>query len=450
MGRHPYAYASVRPRRRRVGNGIAQNVLLREPTPPLPSRPGPQRPPPVEYLSLPVNTTLHDPSSNDVTMNTQVGDDDVDVDDDTPAQIHEDTNDVDIAIDEDLPPAGPPGGGATGTDKVQNHEPDMDKFVLAFSQYVRDFRVPQEQYAALREIVNLKLPASRNPLPRDRKTLLRRGEKMKSSTRTTETALQADKLETVPKMDTKTLITRYMASSSSAETESHVGLAHFVDSPSEAHNSRSWAASVRTTGGEFAHILIPGEDGELKNGQPVFPSDVVKYTCLDSECPCNFHHIHQSPLYHVGRVSQVGKDYRSNYCTVKQGEIALSIQEIVRPLYKDQPRLHNLQSEVKHTEDLIIDLQEEYVSEDSLVEVVTGQVRWATSEQSAMTTTAGGGARTASSSIVGLVCRARSISGRIIPLDLTHQIKGGHELELYSRAKFEKWDRQYQSNQMLQ
>ena len=35
----------------------------------------------------------------------------------------------------------------------------------------------------------------------------------------------------------------------------HTGLAHFVDEPEELYHSHSWASSIRSTSGEFAHII---------------------------------------------------------------------------------------------------------------------------------------------------------------------------------------------------
>src|SRR5436190_8408295 len=59
----------------------------------------------------------------------------------------------------------------------------------------------------------------------------------------------------------------------------HRGMAHFVDLPTELYHSLSWASSVRSTSGEYAHIQQDDEEetGELIPGPTIFPSDFVLY-----------------------------------------------------------------------------------------------------------------------------------------------------------------------------
>jgi hypothetical protein len=103
----------------------------------------------------------------------------------------------------------------------------------------------------------------------------------------------------------------------------HSGLALFVDTPTELFHSHSWASSARTTSGRFAHIL----DSEGYEVELVLPSDFICYYCTDIGCGCQ--NITDSWRYiaHIGRVYEVGKDWRRKHCGENAGEIAIQVQE---------------------------------------------------------------------------------------------------------------------------
>ena len=91
----------------------------------------------------------------------------------------------------------------------------------------------------------------------------------------------------------------------------HIGMAEYIDEPSELWHSRSWSASIRSCSGDFAHY---------PNGEPIFPSDIVLYQCLEEMCHCQA----EPPEPHYGRVFSVGRDRTAS--ALRQGEIAIQVQ----------------------------------------------------------------------------------------------------------------------------
>jgi hypothetical protein len=78
----------------------------------------------------------------------------------------------------------------------------------------------------------------------------------------------------------------------------HVGIARFVDEPSELWESLSWASSNRSTSGVFARY---------SDGLPVFVSDIVNYRCRGLDCSCA-----GDDQRHIERVQAVAKDFSSH------------------------------------------------------------------------------------------------------------------------------------------
>lgn len=116
-----------------------------------------------------------------------------------------------------------------------------------------------------------------------------------------------------------------MLSSTELTGKMFTGLGHFIDSPSEPWHSRAWLSSIRSTSGQFA--IYPVDDrsaavsesphqtrrsaadaeGNKRIGQPIFPSDFVRYQCLVIECAC-----HSSiDDRHLGVVTAAGLDHRT-------------------------------------------------------------------------------------------------------------------------------------------
>ena len=130
----------------------------------------------------------------------------------------------------------------------------------------------------------------------------------------------------------------------------HSGLAHWIDSPYELWHSHSWASSIRITSGEFAHY---------PDGEPIFPSDFVRFQCYKTLCMCNIGSCHN---LHIGRVTSVGRDFRS--AAVKTGAISLEIQYTIQA--SGTPSSERLESapatnELFLTTDMIVLLEDKIV-----------------------------------------------------------------------------------------
>ena len=93
------------------------------------------------------------------------------------------------------------------------------------------------------------------------------------------------------------------------------GMGQFVDRPSELWQSMSWGSSVRSSSGEFARY---------PDRQPVFPSDIIQYSCMYEHCHC------QIGDNHLGRVICVGKNYTSFAVEGEEGAIRVVIQVLLR------------------------------------------------------------------------------------------------------------------------
>ncbi|OTA53841.1 hypothetical protein K449DRAFT_389592 [Hypoxylon sp. EC38] len=145
----------------------------------------------------------------------------------------------------------------------------------------------------------------------------------------------------------------------------HLGMAHFVDEPTELYHSHSWSGSVRTTSGQFAHFIV---DGEM--GNPIFPSTYILYSCGKDDCilHCTKDDALDDEL-HIGRVYGVGKDYRSGRDEdIEEGHVVLQIQEALRP------GDHRLSDSLRHVPDIdeLVLLSHEqlmYIPEEYAVDV---------------------------------------------------------------------------------
>ncbi|KAL7818066.1 hypothetical protein V8C44DRAFT_211757 [Trichoderma aethiopicum] len=127
--------------------------------------------------------------------------------------------------------------------------------------------------------------------------------------------------------------------SSDVANNMHTGLAHFVDEPTELFHSHSWASSVRTTSGQFAHVLGDKTD---KDGQPI------------------------------------NLDYRSDYCTESPGGIVLQIQEAFEPASKRNPDklpAHPVGDTVNQADnEFILNLTPTFIPETYLVSRINNKI----------------------------------------------------------------------------
>jgi hypothetical protein len=173
----------------------------------------------------------------------------------------------------------------------------MSDFETAMGLYAHIFGASRTEYAALCEVLSL-LPGPNPSLPNQLSTLKGRINKRFPllDMRVADVPLIVEKLATerasrkldeaqvgreptakLHVIDPTSIFTALM--SSDVGQKMHVGLAHFVDEPEELYHSHSWASSIRTTSGEFAHIMgwEETEEGDTVDSiiDVVFPSDIV-------------------------------------------------------------------------------------------------------------------------------------------------------------------------------
>lgn len=221
--------------------------------------------------------------------------------------------------------------GSEPLEQIRNNH-DLPPFVHALGLYYIKYGISRAQYSALQDVMNLLKTsddglAQLDRLPPTVDTLKRHvhEERPHIEIRRKTVALQPDKLPS--SRITNALVSGNDANSqelyyinpvslmqrllqSSLASSMHFGLAHLVDTPTEAWHSIQWAGSIRTTSGEFA---------KYPNGEPIFPGDIVKFGCGVSICKvCRS----DNPQHHTGQVMEVYRDQRNS--TRRLGPTTLS------------------------------------------------------------------------------------------------------------------------------
>ncbi|KAL8802829.1 MAG: hypothetical protein Q9200_006455, partial [Gallowayella weberi] len=207
------------------------------------------------------------------------------------------------------------------------------KFIIALGLWAEETGLSRTHYSSLLEILRMlqpneeisKLPESLGTLKKwlkEQLPLLQLRTKsipllpeklpsMKASLK----ASQPNPTENLYFFDPPHLFSTFL-SSPVLRNKMHLGLAEFVDSPTQLWHSHAWASSIRTSSGHYAHIPATNET--------IFPSDFVQHRCLVPDCQCQ--QGDQDQL-HLGRVFEVGKDYRSS-SPFPQGSLVLRIQKV--------------------------------------------------------------------------------------------------------------------------
>ncbi|OJD12911.1 hypothetical protein ACJ73_09277 [Blastomyces percursus] len=152
-----------------------------------------------------------------------------------------------------------------------------------------------------------------------------------------------------------------LVKSRSFRQKMHIGMAEVVDKPTELWHSDSWGSSVKHTSGEFA---------KYPNGEPIWPSDFVDYTCERADCACR-----QVDTKHLGRVLFIGKDRR---CESPYFDMTISrIQPILRynsSLVTNGGVLERLAPPMHPNEIIALDDQHQYIPTDHIVRYVDADV----------------------------------------------------------------------------
>ena len=207
----------------------------------------------------------------------------------------------------------------------------MNDFILAFGLWCETESISRQSYRSLLECLHLlrtvapiaALPSTVSTLKKNiwaqlplmqlrRQPLALIPEKL-PTLRPQEKPLASSILKEMLYWFDPTKLIQVILSSSEYRGRMHIGMANYVDKPSELWESFAWGSSIRACSREFA---------KYPDGTPIFPSDIVLLICCKAGCWCR-----QGTKKHMGRVHTVRRDYTSKAGT--PGEILLSIQKIV-------------------------------------------------------------------------------------------------------------------------
>ena len=195
------------------------------------------------------------------------------------------------------PPSRRPSDFSKDTSTLVRHrhsfDPYMPKFEVAFGLWASTVGISRNEFTSLREILGMLDNAQFQSLPASLPTLKRRlnrqlplldmrtkeipliPENLPTETATRK-AQGVDKIphETLHFIDPEAMFKAFM--SSDIVKDMHIGMAHWVDTPSELWESRCWSSSLRTTSGQYAHFKpIGAQDRNDQTGDPIFPSEWV-------------------------------------------------------------------------------------------------------------------------------------------------------------------------------
>ena len=238
----------------------------------------------------------------------------------------------------------PPSGQSSIPDLSQEVEhirakSEMSQFGLAFGLWCETTGISRNDYAGLLEVLGLLQDLNEiKTLPKTITTIkkhvsaqlplikLRHQDVAVASSRIPTgkqkslrkimAAMKKQSTESMHFFDPTSLFSTIIASDRFRE-KIHIGMAHFVDRPSELFESMAWATSIRAASGQYART---------PNGRPVFPSDSVYYRCENMECFCNDAEATKS---HMGRILAVGRDLTAS--AIIPGGIQLIINPLLPP-----------------------------------------------------------------------------------------------------------------------
>lgn len=369
----------------------------------------------------------------------------------------------------------------------QQQSSELSDFEMAVGMHCHIYGTDRTTYAAMREWLGLLDNEEIKKLPNQLSTLKDRVKRRfplmdmrvadvplvveklptERATRKLEQQQAGDKATITAELhaiDPTSLFTNFM--SSEFGQKMHSGLAHFVDEPEELYHSHCWSSSVRTTAGEYAHVMGLDQDDEntTDDDKPVaietiFPSDIVRYCCVNSDCPCQDTTAENRGPSHFGRVYGVGRDHRTEHCTEEEGQIALQIQEIIRPVVKHPPGLLPPNPFLVRDDgprdfrDMVLDMRVTFIPQTHLIEriddVVMDYYSGETFDDPSPALTRGRPKRAfpkySHNPGIGdatmAVRRALLPDGTLVPLCHTHAIRAELEMEVYGRELFEDWDR---------
>lgn len=263
----------------------------------------------------------------------------------------DDDEEEDRDADEGIPPLSPDAMASCGIPELDDPKSEaiphpradvhegLDSFTLALGLWCEQSGISRVQYQSLLEVLHLvESVDTLRWLPKGLSALKK---KCKSqfpiiAVRQTSIPVVSEQMPTLSAADRTTLrslqnsdvffqdpvsLIAVLVRSPVFRRSIHIGMAELVDRPTELWQSFSWGSSIRCTSGDFA---------KYPNGEPVFPSDFIQYTCNDVACMCK-----GLQTLHIGRVQFVARDRRSD--ALNPGAIRIRI----KPVFAYSPHLNN-------------------------------------------------------------------------------------------------------------
>ncbi|KAI9749166.1 MAG: Glutathione reductase [Chaenotheca gracillima] len=251
----------------------------------------------------------------------------------------------------------------------------LDEFSFALGLWCTQASITRRQYAALLEVMSLLKDLSRlKLLPKNVQTLkgMVKHHLPLTKMRRQEISLTPEKLPSFTPQEKRSQIppspkawlhwfdpislVSGILSSPSLRSKMHIGMAEFVEKPTELWQSMSWGTSIRSCSGQFSRYY---------DNSPIFPSDVVHYRCDSADCICQVH----GSTKHMGRVYAVGRDYTS--AASVPGVVTVMMQRMFRSVELPAGFQHGLSKMVAPLDRRELILVEDnflYLSEKHIVE----------------------------------------------------------------------------------
>ncbi|KAI9688924.1 MAG: hypothetical protein M1820_010214 [Bogoriella megaspora] len=264
-----------------------------------------------------------------------------------------------------MPPPPIPFAGDSTEEVFHRQKPlDMDEWLFAMALFIESAGLSRKQYQQFRSAMLLLTDISRiQNLPRRLDTLKNslRAQLPLLKMRQKDITLDVNKIPTrvsssgtVFSIDPAHLF-RTILLTPRIRAKMHFGMAILVENQTELWHSNSWASSIRTTSGDFAHFTT---------GEPVFPSDIVLYKCNDMHCGC----LSRS---HAARICAVMRDHTVDAIKSKEeGRIILYAQKLLSEAELPSDIYHTVEAESLQppkTEIFIVEDQEIQLTESSLL-----------------------------------------------------------------------------------
>ena len=212
----------------------------------------------------------------------------------------------------------PASSGYVQCDSTSKSGLPTDEFTLALAFWLQDAGISHATYTGLQEVLQLATMDNLHSLPKDIRALQRRlrGQLPLLQMHSRSLRLDPGKIACGRSINQRMFffdiedIIGAILNTNNIRSKMYFGMAELVDEPQELWHSMMWAESIRSCSGDFARYY-PG------NRTPVFPGDVVLYSCSTPTC------VHT----HRGRIRMIARDMRESCGT--PGTIILHIDPLI-------------------------------------------------------------------------------------------------------------------------